>query len=92
MGKHWDRPSQGGDATVSQVVQAWLRAERVTDLVVLRAHHLAGPALSWLLGLPAQEGTRVWLISPWPLPEVAAVEGAMVTRVSPDGGRSRCEL
>jgi hypothetical protein len=51
---------------------------------VLRAHHLAGPALSWLLSLPVQEGIRVWLISPRPLPRVAAVEGVAVTRVSPD--------
>jgi hypothetical protein len=38
LGKHWDRPAQGGDATVSQLPQAWLRAERVRDLIVLRAH------------------------------------------------------
>jgi hypothetical protein len=66
-------------------VQAWLRAERVRDLIVLRAHHVASPALNWLLGLPAQEVTRVWLISPRPLPEVAADAGAAVTRVSADG-------
>jgi hypothetical protein len=43
---------QGGDATVASLVQAWLRAEHVRELVVLRAHHLAGAALSWLLSLP----------------------------------------
>jgi hypothetical protein len=85
LGKHWDRPAQGGDARVAQVVQAWLCAGRVRDLVVLRAHYVAGPALSWLLSLPAQEGTRVWLISPRPLPWVAEVEGVTVARVRPEG-------
>ncbi len=42
---------------------------------MLRAHHLAGPALDWLLSLPAEEGMRVWLISPRPLPRVADLEG-----------------
>lgn len=68
LGKHWDRPAQGGDATVAQLARAWLRAERARELVVLRAHHLAGPALDWLLSLPSQEGLRLWLISPRPLP------------------------
>ena len=27
LGKHWDRPAQGGDAGMAQLVQAWLRAE-----------------------------------------------------------------
>ncbi|MDQ2710498.1 MAG: hypothetical protein M3Z25_24040 [Actinomycetota bacterium] len=48
LGKHWDRPAQGGDATVAQMAQACLRAERARELVVLRAHHLAGTAWSWL--------------------------------------------
>lgn len=85
LGKHWDRAAQGGDATVAQMARAWLRAERARDLIVLRAHHIAGPALSWLLSLPAQEGLRVWLISPRPLPKVADVEGVVVSRVSSDG-------
>jgi hypothetical protein len=66
--QHWDRAAQGGDATVAQLAQVWLRAERAWDLVVLHAHQITGPALSWLLGLPSQEGLRVWLISPQPLP------------------------
>ena len=53
LGKHWDRPVQGGDATVAQLVQAWLRAERVRDLVVLRAHHLVGPEGTDILVAPA---------------------------------------
>jgi hypothetical protein len=83
LGKHWDRAAQGGDATVAQVVRAWLRAERARDLIVLRAHQIAGAALSWLLSLPAEEGLRIWLISPRPLPEVADVEGVAVTHTSP---------
>jgi hypothetical protein len=39
---------------------------------------VAGCRLSWLLSLPAQEGTRVWLISPRPLPWVAEVLSAEV--------------
>lgn len=58
--------------------------ERARALIVLRAHDVNGPALSWLLSLSAQEGLRVWLISPRPLPKVA-VEGVVVSRVSPDG-------
>jgi len=85
LGKHWDRAAQGGDATFVQLAQAWLRAERARELVVLRAHQITGPALSWLLSLPAREGLRVWLISPRPLPAVADVEGVAVTRTSPGG-------
>jgi hypothetical protein len=101
LGKHWDRPVQGGDATVAQLAQAWLRAERARDLVVLRAHHRAGPALDWLLSLPAQEGLRLWLISPRPLPWTDTATHVTVTRAdqvatSPilGGGQSegcRCE-
>jgi hypothetical protein len=101
LGKHWDRPAQGGDATVAQLAQAWLRAERARDLVVLRAHHLAGPALDWLLSLPAREGLRLWLISPRPLPWTDTAAHVTVTRAdqvatSPDlgGGHPatcRCE-
>lgn len=80
LGKHWDRPAQGGDATVAQLAQAWLRAEQARDLVVLRAHHLAGPALDWLRSLPAQEGLRLWLISPRPLPWTDTANYVTVTR------------
>ncbi|MBA2322583.1 MAG: hypothetical protein H0V92_00670 [Pseudonocardiales bacterium] len=67
------------------MAQAWLRAERARELVVLRAHHLAGTAWSWLVDLPVQEGLRVWLISPRPLPLVAELEGVVVTYASPTG-------
>jgi hypothetical protein len=79
LGKHWDRPAQGGDATCAQLAQAWLRAERARELVVLRAHHITGPALNWLLSLPTQEGLRVWLITPRSLPTVADVDDVAVT-------------
>lgn len=45
LGKHWDRAAQGGDARTGDLAVAWLRAERARELVVLRAHHLVGPAL-----------------------------------------------
>jgi hypothetical protein len=64
LGKHWDRAAQGGNATAGQLVRAWLRAERARDLIVLRAHQVSGPALSWLLSLSVGEYLRVWLISP----------------------------
>lgn len=83
LGKHWDRSAQGGTATVAQMAQAWLRAERAQDLIVLRAHQVTGPALSWLLTLPSQEGLRVWLISPQPLPAVAEVDGVAATSMTP---------
>jgi len=83
LGKHWDRAAQGGDATCAQLAQAWLRAERARELIVLRAHQITGPALSWLLALPAQEGLSVWLISPQPLPAVADVDGVAVTSTIP---------
>jgi hypothetical protein len=74
LGKHWDRAAQGrSGATAAELARAWLRAERARDLVVLRAHQISGPALSWLLSLPVQEGLRLWLISPQPLPRVSAV-------------------
>lgn len=79
LGKHWDRPAQGGDATVAQLARAWLRAERARDLVVLRAHHIVGPALDWLLDLHVQEGLLLWLISPQPLPWTGGLEGVTVT-------------
>jgi hypothetical protein len=65
-------------------VQAWLRAERARELVVLRARQIAGPSLSWLLSLPAQEGLRVWLISPHPLQRLGGVEGVAVILMYPD--------
>jgi hypothetical protein len=55
------------------------------ELIVLRAHQITGPALRWLLGLPSQEGLRVWLVSPRPLPAVADVDGVPVIRTSPTG-------
>jgi hypothetical protein len=91
LGKHSDRAAQGGNATAGQLVRAWLRAERARDLIVLRAHQVSGPALSWLLELPVREYLRVWLISPQPLPTVADVADVKVTsahptRAWPDGG------
>jgi hypothetical protein len=85
LGKHWDRAAQGGNATAGQLVRAWLRAERARDLIVLRAHQVSGPALSWLLDLPMQEYLRLWLISPQPLPEVTGAAGVRVTSASPSG-------
>lgn len=85
LGKHWDRAAQGGNATAGQLVRAWLRAERARDLIVLRAHQISGPALSWLLDLPMQEYLRLWLISPQPLPEVTGAAGVRVTSASPTG-------
>jgi hypothetical protein len=73
LGKYWDRAAQGGNAKTEQLVRAWLRAERARDLIVLRAHQIGGPALSWLLDLPVREYLRNWLISPQPLPEVTDV-------------------
>ncbi|HZG91950.1 MAG TPA: hypothetical protein VEZ42_17185 [Pseudonocardia sp.] len=58
---------------MAQLVQVWLRAEQARDLVVLRAHHITGPALRWLVSLAGQEGLRVWLISPLPLPQIVDV-------------------
>ena len=75
LGKDWDRLAQGGDATLELLSRAWLRAERARDLIVLRAQHLAGPALEWTLGLAASEGLRLWLISPRPLPGLRAPAG-----------------
>jgi hypothetical protein len=82
LGKHWDRPAQDGDATCAQLARAWLRAERARELIVLRAHHITGPALDWLLTLPSQEGLRLWLISPGPLPWTADAEGVTVTHAN----------
>jgi hypothetical protein len=73
LGKHWDYAAQGGDALVAQLVQVWLRAEQARDLVVLRAHHITGAALRWLVSLAGQEGLRVWLISPLPLPQIVDI-------------------
>jgi len=67
------RSTSIGPVRLAELVRAWLRAERARDLVVLRAHQISGPALNWLLSLPVQEGLRVWLISPQPLPQVPAV-------------------
>jgi hypothetical protein len=83
LGKHWDRAAQGGNATTGQLVRAWLRAERARDLIVLRAHQVSGPALSWLLSLPVREYLRVWLISPQPLTTVADIADVKVTSASP---------
>jgi hypothetical protein len=88
LGKHWDRAVQGEGARVAQMTRAWLRAERVRDLIVLRAHQLAGPALDWLLSLPGEEGMRVWLISPRPLPRVVDLEGVRVVTRAPSAGAS----
>jgi hypothetical protein len=88
LGKHWGRAAQGGNATTGQLVRAWLRAERARDLIVLRAHQVSGPALSWLLSLPVREYLRVWLISPQPLTTVADVASVRVTSGTgtwPDG-------
>jgi hypothetical protein len=82
LGKHWDRPAQGGTATCAQMARAWLRAERARDLIVLRAHQVTGPALSWLLTLPSQEGLRVWLVSPRALPAVAEADDVAVCTAS----------
>jgi hypothetical protein len=82
LGKHWDRAAQGGDARFAQLSQAWLRAERARELIVLRAHQVTGPALSWLLSLPSQEGLAVWLVSPQPLPAVADVDDVAVTSMT----------
>jgi hypothetical protein len=83
LGKHWDRAAQGGDATCAQLTQAWLRAELARELIVLRAHQITGPALHWLLALPAQEGLQVWMVSLRPLPAVAEVDGVAVTSTTP---------
>ena len=83
LGKHWYWAAEGGDATCAQLARAWLRAERARDLIVLRAHQITGPALQWLLALPAQEGLRVWLISPQPLPQAAEAENVAVTSTIP---------
>ena len=83
LGKHWDRAAQGGDATCAELAQVWLRAERARDLIVLRAHQITGPALGWLLALPAQEGLQVWMVSPRPLPPVAKVDNVAVISTTP---------
>lgn len=83
LGKHWDRPAQGGTATCAQMAQAWLRAERARDLIVLRAHQVTGPALDWLLTLPGEEGLRVWLVSPRALPAVAEADDVAMTSATP---------
>jgi hypothetical protein len=51
-------------------VELWLRAERVRDLVALRAHQLTGSALAWLVDLAHRERVRLWLCAPDPLGHV----------------------
>jgi hypothetical protein len=84
LGKHWDRFAQRCDVPFSLLCTLWLRAEQVRDLVVLRAHHLTGKALAWLLELPAREQLRLWLCAPGPLPNLNTTLGAAVLRLTPD--------
>jgi hypothetical protein len=79
LGKHWDRSGQGCDIHIGLLVQVWLRAEQVGDLVVLRAHQLTGNALAWLLDLAHRQRIRLWLCAPDPLGHVDAT----VPRLAP---------
>jgi hypothetical protein len=70
LGKHWDRTGQGCDIHINVLVDVWLRAERVRDLIVLRAHQLTGKALTWLVDLAHRHQVRLWLLAPDPLDDV----------------------
>jgi hypothetical protein len=67
LGKHRDRMGQGCDLSIGPLVEVWLRAEQTRDLIVLRAHQLAGTARAWLLDLADRERIRLWLCAPDPL-------------------------
>jgi hypothetical protein len=83
LGKHWDRYGQRCDIAVEVLCRVWLRAEQVTDLVVLRAHQITSKAMAWLLTLLAGEQVRVWLCAPTPLVDLAPAADAAVARLSP---------
>jgi hypothetical protein len=61
LGKHWDRYGQRCDIAIEVLCRLWLRAEQVTELVVLRAHQITSKAMAWLLTLLAGEQVRLWL-------------------------------
>lgn len=70
LGKHHEQRLQQGMASTAALVNTWLRIERIRELIVLRAHQITGSALTWLLDVP-QDGPRLWLITPRPLPAIA---------------------
>lgn len=84
LGKHHDQRLQQGMASTAALVGTWLRIERVRDLIVLRAHQIAGSALTWLLNVP-QDGPRLWLITPQPLPAIAERARVPVTLLDATG-------
>jgi hypothetical protein len=79
LGKHWDRVGQGCDISIGPLVQVWLRAEQIRDLIVLRAHQVTGNARAWLLDLAGRERIRLWLCAPDPLSDLDPA----VPRVAP---------
>jgi hypothetical protein len=82
LGKHWDRDGQRCDIAIEVLCRVWLRAEQVTDLIVLRAHQITSKAMAWLLTLLAGEQVRLWLCTPAPLSDLDAAADAAV-RLSP---------
>jgi hypothetical protein len=46
----------------ADLLQVWIRAERVAHLVVLRAHRLSAPVLEALAKLAAASGSTLWLV------------------------------
>ena len=95
LGKHWDRVGQGCDIHIAVLVEVWLRAEQVRDLVVLRAHQLAGKALAWLLDLAHRAPFRLWLCAPGPLVDLDSAAARLtpavfLQRVRPHR-RCRCD-
>lgn len=63
LGKHpraLSRERRGKDG--ERLLKAWLRAEPVTELVVLRGHLLDPPLLGRLAGLATEVGMVLWLV------------------------------
>jgi hypothetical protein len=88
------RPSAGGwprrSGVAAHYAKVWLEAERVGDLVLVRAGLFAPAALAELVSLAREAGTRTWLAFDDPKRRRAAGEllsARAVDAVQPSGGR-----
>ena len=88
------RPSVGGwprrSGVAAHYAKVWLQAERVGDLVLVRAGLFAPAALAELVTLARDAGTRTWLAFDDPKRRRAAgelVSARAVDAVQPSGGR-----